>query len=103
MLDDRQRERLATLSAVDDESWYLDSDGERLPADQLFARSPWSCPGPAGPVKLLCRFLDHRDGSVRFNTPELYCGDLFRWMRAGDEARDDEPVAPRDPARDAGS
>ena len=79
MLDDRQRELLATLSAVDDESWYLDSDGDA-------ARPPISCSpaprvaGPAGPVKLLCRFLDHRDGSVRFNTPELYCGDLFRWM-----------------------
>lgn len=49
--------------------WYLDDDGERLPADRLFALSPWSCPGPVGPVKLLCRFLDLRDGSVRFNTP----------------------------------
>lgn len=82
-LDDSRRELLAALTAAEDECWYLDADGERLPADQLFARSPWSSAGPAGPVKLLCRFLDLRDGSARFNTPELYGGELFRWLRAG--------------------
>jgi hypothetical protein len=83
ILDDAQREQLAALTAAEDECWYLDDDGERLPADVLFARSPWSCHGPDGPVKLLCRFLDLRDGSVRFSTPDLYGGELFRWLRAG--------------------
>jgi hypothetical protein len=83
VLDDRRRELLAALTAAEDECWYLDDDGERLPEDELFARSPWSCPGPGGPVKLLCRFLDLRDGSVRFSTPALYGGELFRWLRAG--------------------
>jgi hypothetical protein len=78
LLDDRRRGLLAALTASEDDCWYLGADGERLPADQLFALSPWSCPGPAGPVKLLCRFLDLRDGSARFNTPELYGGELFR-------------------------
>ena len=83
VLDDGQRALLAALTAAEDECWYLGDDGERLPADELFARSPWSCPGPACPVKLLCRWLDPRDGSARFNTPELYGGDVFRWMRPG--------------------
>lgn len=83
VLDDARRELLVALTAAEDECWYLDDGGERLPAEELFARSPWSCPGPDGAVKLLCRFLDLRDGSVRFNTPDLYGGDLFRWLRAG--------------------
>ena len=28
-------------------------------------------------------WLDLRDGSAHFNIPELYGGDLFRWMRPG--------------------
>ena len=88
VLDDRRRELLAALVAAEADDWCLDEDGERLPAEQLFALSPWSRPGPNGPEKLLCRFLDVRDGSVRFNTPDLYGGDLFRWMRAGPESQD---------------
>lgn len=83
VLSDDQRTRLARLVAAEDECWGLDADGERLPDDVLFARSPWSGPGPTGPVKLLCRFLDLRDGSVRFNTPETYPGDTARWARPG--------------------
>jgi hypothetical protein len=83
VLDDGRRELLAALTAAEAEGWYLDPDGERLPAVELFARSPWSCPGPAGPVKLLCRWLDLRDGAVRFDPPELYGGELFRWLRLG--------------------
>jgi len=102
-LDDSRRELLAALTAAEDECWYLDADGERLPAEQLFARSPWSCPGPGGPVKLLCRSLDLRDGSVRFNTPELYGGEWFRWLRAGGESQDAEPGAAAVPRRQSGS
>lgn len=85
--DDAARELLARLVDAEDECWYLDAEGERLPSAELFARSPWSCPGPDGPVRLLCRLLDLRDGSVRFNAPEAYPGDLFRWLRQ----RDQEP------------
>ncbi len=88
VLNDRQRELLAQLEADEDENWYLDEDGERLPAEQLFAHSPWSCLGPDGPVKLLCRLIDLRDGTIRFNTLELYPGDLFRWMRTEGGAPD---------------
>lgn len=88
VLDDAGRGLLAGLVAAEDEGWCLGADGERLPAERLFALSPWSWPGPAGPVKLLCRFLDLRDGSARFDTPEAYTGELVRWMRDGGGARD---------------
>jgi hypothetical protein len=92
VLDDGRRELLAALTAAEDECWYLGDDGERLPEDELFARSPWSCPGAAGPVKLLCRWLDLRDGTARFNTPELYLGEFFRWAALGGSAPDAEPL-----------
>ncbi len=94
VLDDNQRELLSALITAQDECWYLDADGERLPAEQLFALSPWSCPGPAGPVKLLCRFLDLRDGNVRFNTPELYGGEWFRWLRSSGPLSVDQDGVP---------
>jgi hypothetical protein len=83
VLDDNRRELLADLTAAEDDCWYLDDDGERLPEGKLFARSPWSYPGSGGPVKLLCRWLDLRDGSVRFNTPETYLGEFFKWVALG--------------------
>jgi hypothetical protein len=87
LFESGERELLAELIAAEEECWYLDEGGERLPADRLFARSPWSCPGPSGPVKLLCRFLDLRDGSARFDTPATYPDELFRWLRAESGAR----------------
>ena len=83
VLDDAGRELLTRLTAAEDECWHLDADGERLPPERLFARSPWSSSGPAGTVKLLCRWLDLQEGSVRFNTAELYPGESFRWLGAG--------------------
>lgn len=80
-LDERSRELLARLVAAENEEWCLDQDGERLPAEQLFALSPWSYSGPHGLIKLLCRSLDLRDGSIRFNTPQQYAGEAFRWLR----------------------
>src|SRR5947209_8330642 len=88
-LDDARREVLARLVAAEDECWCPDANGERLPADALFDRSPWCCPGPADPIELLCRFLDLRDGSIRFQAPETYPGDHYRWMRAGGSDQDD--------------
>ena len=72
LLDATQRALLAQLVEAEDEDWYLDDDGWRLPAEQLFARSPWSCPGETGTVKLLCRIFDCNDGRVLFSTPESY-------------------------------
>ncbi len=104
VLDEARRELLARLVAAEDDDWYLDEEGERRPPEELFSLSPWSCPGPAGTIKLLCRFLDLRDGSARFNTPELYLGELFRWVRSADRSRDiphcdaeDPPVRAADP------
>jgi hypothetical protein len=83
LLDDAQRQLLVQLVRSEDDCWYLDDDGERLPAAQLFERSPWSCPGPTGPIKLLCRILDLRDGRALFSTPEVYLeGGLYDWVRS---------------------
>lgn len=81
VLNDHHRRILATLLEAEDEFWYLDADGERLSPERLFALSPWSCRGPEGDFKLLCRSLDLLNGSVMFNTSEEYDGELFRWMR----------------------
>jgi hypothetical protein len=96
VLDDGQRALLTALTAAEDECWYLGEDGERLSAEALFARSPWSTPGPAGPVKLLCRWLDLHDGTVRFNTPNLYLGEFFRWAALGGSVPYADPGAAAD-------
>ena len=83
LLDHEQRELLTTLLGTEDEAWYLDEDGERLPADQLFALSQWSVPTRDGRLKLLCRFINLQNGSVMFNAPDDYPGDTSSWVRAG--------------------
>jgi hypothetical protein len=83
LLDDAQLQLLVQLVRAEDDCWYLDDDAERLPAAQLFERSPWSCPGPRDPIKLLCRILDLRDGRALFSTRETYLeGGLYDWMRS---------------------
>lgn len=74
------RQQLRRLQVWDDDDEGLDENGDRLPAEVLFGRSPWSYASPTGPVPLLCRFLDFATGSVSFQTPETYPGDLFAWM-----------------------
>jgi hypothetical protein len=81
LLNNSERELLIRLVQSEDER-CLGENGERLPAGLLFDRSPWSFPGPAGPIKLLCRFLDLTDGRSLFSTPDSYLeGGLFDWMR----------------------
>ena len=80
VLDDPKRELLRKLDDQDD-GWYLDDDGERLPPDELFSRSPWNWRRPSGTVKLLQRFLDYSDGRTWFSTPDTYGGELFDWLR----------------------
>jgi hypothetical protein len=81
LLDDTARAMLDHLMKSESDDWYLDAEGNRLPAAELFERSPWSCPGPDGPVKLLCRFLDLRDGRVLFSTRESYSEGLYNWLQ----------------------
>jgi hypothetical protein len=81
LLDSAQRELLTRLVEGEEEGWYLDEDGQRLPAGPLFERSPWSCPGPTGPVKLLRRFLDLRDGRAMFSTPDSYGEGMYDWLQ----------------------
>jgi hypothetical protein len=72
ILDDEQRDLLHRLEAAEPEDWFLDDEGNRLPSEELFERTPWSCQGPSGPIKLLCRFIDYNDGRARFDVPETY-------------------------------
>jgi hypothetical protein len=96
VLDERQRRLLIKLTDAEDDDWYLNADGERRPAEELFARSPWSTPGPGGPIKLLCRWLDVHNGTVIYNTPDLYGGELFRWVRSSGRGSPAEPDAAAD-------
>jgi hypothetical protein len=83
LLEAGQKELLTRLIESEDECWYLDAAGERLPAEQLFALSPWRWLSPAGTVMLLCRILDLRDGRALFSTPESYLeGGLHDWLRS---------------------
>ena len=64
-----------------DSPWYLDSDGERLPVAELFSRSPWSLLVRTGSIKILMRFQDIDTGKARFDLPDQYEGESFRWLR----------------------
>ena len=75
-MDDQSRALLASLIESEDDDLYLDGDGVRLPAEELFLRTPWSLASAQGRVGLLCRFIDCRDGSVLFNTPDTYPGEM---------------------------
>ncbi len=81
VLNDHDRQLLAMLTAAEPDDWCMDNNGERLPAEELFARTPWTYSGPQGPVKLLCRFLWQDE--ARFETIESYAGELFDWVRFG--------------------
>jgi hypothetical protein len=63
-----------------DGEWYLDENGERLEPEKLFAASPWSLEYPDREIKLLFR-IQERNGKIRFNTPDGYGGELFKWLR----------------------
>ena len=79
MLDDQSRALLTRLIEAEDDDLYL--DGERLPANGLFLRAPWSLASPQGRVRLLCRSIDCRDGSVLFNTSDTYPGETHVYLR----------------------
>lgn len=85
LLTERQREWLRARQSREDDAdlpWDLDENGERLPEDKLFDRSPWALAGKAdGPMKLLNRLLNFETGEAWFQLPEQYGGEWFRWMR----------------------
>ena len=78
LLAEAQRKWLRACEDRDAEAdapWYLDASGERLPADELFKRSPWALMGgTGGNVKLLNRVLNLDTGEASFNLPEQYGG-----------------------------
>jgi hypothetical protein len=81
VLDQSQRACLRELMEAEEE-WYLDGSGERLPAEALFEKSPWSIEKRGETVKVLNRLLNPETGEAWFQMPEDYGGELFRWMRA---------------------
>jgi hypothetical protein len=95
LLVETQREWLRAYKRRQDEAdspWYLDEDGERLPEDELFDRSPWALAEvPGGNLKLLNRMLNLDTGEAWFNLPEQYGGEWFRWAR--ERAGYDRPLS----------
>ncbi len=84
LLTETQREWLRDHESREsgaDSPWYLDGNGERLPAQELFNRSPWAIVSDSGNVKVLNRLLDLDTGEARFDLPDQYGGESFRWMR----------------------
>jgi hypothetical protein len=81
VLDAAKKELLLDLVESQDETWCLNSHGERLPEELLFERSPWSLNAPERNMKILNRWLDLETGEVIFSTPETYGGESFSWVR----------------------
>ncbi|ALV07942.1 hypothetical protein [Roseateles depolymerans] len=86
VLDKARRDWLRAQSEREDEAdapWYLDENGERLPAEELFLRSPWAIVrGAAGNIKVLSRFQNVETGEACFDLPDQYGGEWMReWMR----------------------
>lgn len=69
---EERRDLLSRLLEQEDETWYLDDDGQRLPVQELFKLSPWTGHALEGRIKLLCRFIDLRNGRVKFDLPDSY-------------------------------
>ena len=81
-LNEQQRNRLRALLENEPENWYLDADGERLAADQLFSLSPWSREISSGVrEKLLQRFVNLNTGEASFSTSATYEGETFKFLR----------------------
>ena len=70
LLNAEEQKLLRELREGESDDWYLDDDGYRLDAEQLFARSPWAWDSPSGTVKLLCRYLNLNTGEAWFSTPD---------------------------------
>jgi hypothetical protein len=82
VLNPGERELLASLLDSEEE-WFLDRNGERLPDEELFLRSPWSLETPNGSIKILSRLINAQTGEARFSTSGAYGGEFFKWLRHG--------------------
>ena len=49
-LSEDEKTLLAKLETAEPEDWYLDSNGERLPPNELFSLTPWSAETSSGQV-----------------------------------------------------
>jgi hypothetical protein len=83
LLSQEQREKLRNLVEAEEEDCYLDQKGERLPAEVLFEKSPWSLSSPDGQrLKILGRFLNIETGEAMFSEPSTYGGESHDWLRS---------------------
>ena len=83
VLSDGQQEALRRLVEEECEDWYLDQHGERLVAEALFEKSPWSLVNAGGyRLKVLGRFLDIETGEAMFSAPSTYGGEFHGWLRS---------------------
>jgi hypothetical protein len=81
-LNERHRNLLRSLLESEPEDWYLDANGERLPAEQLFSLSPWSREISSGiSEKLLQRFINLDTGEALFSTSATCGEDTFTFLR----------------------
>lgn len=77
-LNEGQRAHLKGLLENEPEDWFLDLNGGRLPAEQLFSLSPWSYETSSGiRKKLLNRFINLDTGEAFFSVAETYGGQTF--------------------------
>ena len=82
LLTPKQKVELGIHIESEREDWYLDENGERLPAEVLFQRSPWSvATGEGQCLKILCRFLNLETGEAIFSAPSTYGGEFHDWLR----------------------
>lgn len=83
LLNEEQRRSLHALLDEDEDQqpWYLDADGERWEAEELFARSPWALVTSSGHLNVLNRWLNYETGEAGFDLPGQYGGELFRFLR----------------------
>jgi hypothetical protein len=79
--DDKNSDRLRKAEK-DNDSWYLDEDGNRLADNLLFEKSPWSIIEDGIIKKAVLRFHDYNTGEVRFATePWPWRQSLLRLQR----------------------
>jgi hypothetical protein len=82
-LNEGQRAHLRVLLESEPDDWFLDRNGERLPAEQLFSLSPWSCEPSSGiRKKLLKLFINLDTGEAIFSAVETYGGETFSFLRS---------------------
>ncbi|ROZ61462.1 hypothetical protein EEB15_32675 [Ramlibacter sp. WS9] len=72
VLSEASRAELSKLLDSEDGEWWADSDGRRLPAAGLFAKSPWAVVDGGSVEKVACRYIKLETGDVLFATGASY-------------------------------